>query len=65
MYGTAYQLIATERHVHAASSQLRGSEVPLDVSNGTCKIKRTEVDTLLARARHLAQQPDALPAPPR
>lgn len=48
MYGTAYQLAETGRHVHLAAHNARGEEAPSDVDGGKRKIKKAEVESALS-----------------
>lgn len=46
MYGAAYQLMETGRHMHLAAYKTKGEDAPEDVEQGEKKIKRDEVDAL-------------------
>src|SRR5512134_2769633 len=48
MYGAAYQLMETGRHVHLAAYNARGEEPPSDVENGDRKIKKPEIESALS-----------------
>ena len=48
MYGTAYQLMETGRHVHLAAHNARGEEAPSDVESGERKIKKPEIERALS-----------------
>ena len=48
MYGTAYQLMETGRHVHLAAHNVRGEEPPSDVESGQRKIKKPEIERALS-----------------
>jgi hypothetical protein len=48
MYGTAYQLMETGRHVHLAAHNARGEEAPSDVESGQRKIKKPEIERALS-----------------
>ncbi|MFO0564277.1 MAG: hypothetical protein U0263_01370 [Polyangiaceae bacterium] len=48
MYATAYQLLETGRHVHLATSQMKGQDAPSDVESGKRKIKKGEVSSALS-----------------
>lgn len=47
MYGAAYQLMETGRHVHLAHYKVKGEDPPSDVENGDRKIKKSDVDGLI------------------
>ncbi len=46
MYGAAYQLMETGRHMHLAAHKTKGEDAPKDVERGERKIKQDEVDAL-------------------
>ncbi len=48
MYGAAYQLMETGRHVHLARYKTQGEEAPSDVENGEKKIDKNEVDAIVS-----------------
>jgi hypothetical protein len=48
MYGAAYQLQETGRHVHLAQLNLRDAEVPADIEDGGAKIRKGEVEAALS-----------------
>ncbi len=54
MYATAYQLVETGRHVHQAFFETEGKDVPDDVKDGTKKIEKAEVDSLLGSLKSAA-----------
>ncbi len=49
MYGAAYQLMETGRHVSLASYKLKGEEPPSDLQNGKEKLKKADVDALASQ----------------
>jgi hypothetical protein len=56
MYGTAYQLMETGRHVHLAAFNARGEDPPSDVENGDRKIKKPEVQSALSELSSSASE---------
>jgi hypothetical protein len=49
MYGAAYQLQETGRHVLLASYKVKGEDPPADVESGKKKFKKGEVDSLASQ----------------
>ena len=47
MYGAAYQLMETGRHVHLAKYKVKGEDPPSDVERGDRKIRKAEVERAL------------------
>ena len=56
MYGTAYQLVETGRHVHLAKYKLAGLEAPDSVTHGELPIRKPEVSAALGEIQDAATE---------